>query len=158
LKILLAKEKKMNNLKLELSRKLYRNGFLLLFLGLLTGFAIPFMANPRMGLSSHLEGTFNGMLLTLIGVVWPNLQLKEGALKWVYGLSLFGTYANWGTTFLASLWDAGGEMMPIAGGDALGTILQEGLIKFGLLSLALAMVAVCVIILWGLRGSALVNK
>lgn len=148
----------MKNLKLELTHKLYRNGILLLLLGLLTGFAIPFMANPRMGLSSHLEGTLNGMLLVLFGVVWTHLHLGEGALKWAYRLAIFGTFANWGTTFLASLWDVGGEMMPIAGGDALGTIWQEGLIKFGLLSLSLAMVAVCVILLWGLRRSALESK
>jgi hydroxylaminobenzene mutase len=141
----------MSNQKITHRRKLYRYGIFLLLLGLLTGFAIPFLANSRMGLSSHLEGTLNGMLLVLLGAVWTHLHLGARALQWAYGLALFGTYSNWGTTFLASLWDAGGEMMPIAGGNALGRIWQEGLIKFGLLSLALAMVALCVILLWGLR-------
>jgi hydroxylaminobenzene mutase len=44
-------------------------------------------------------------------------------------------------------------MMPLAGGSHRGTHLQEGLIAFGLVSLTLAMIAVCGIVLWGLRGT-----
>jgi hypothetical protein len=43
--------------------------------------------------------------------------------------------------------------MPIAGGGREGEPLQEGLIAFGLVSLALAMIATCGIVLWGLRGA-----
>jgi hypothetical protein len=43
-------------------------------------------------------------------------------------------------------------MMPIAGLGHEGTRLQEGIIVFGLVSLALAMIATCAIVLWGLRG------
>ena len=35
-------------------------GILLFLIGLLTGFVIPKLANPRMGLASHLEGVLNG--------------------------------------------------------------------------------------------------
>ncbi len=138
--------------KAELSRKLIRSGVLLFLLGLLTGFVIPIMQNPRMGLSSHLEGVQNGMLLIIFGIIWNQLRLSDSTLQWGYGLSLFGTYMNWATTFLAGLWGAGAEMMPIAGANLLGTTLQEGLIKFGLGSLSLAMLIVCGILLWGLRG------
>jgi len=44
-------------------------------------------------------------------------------------------------------------MMPIAGLGHQGTRLQEGIIVFGLASLALAMMATCAIVLWGLRGA-----
>ncbi len=143
----------MNNTSHTLGRKLLRYGMLLFLLGLLTGFAIPAMENPRMGLSSHLEGTLNGMLLVLLGLVWPKLQLAEKTLKWAYGLALFGTFVNWATTFVAAAWGAGAEMMPIAGGEFSGAVWQENIIRFGLISLSLAIVAVSVIVLWGLRGN-----
>jgi hydroxylaminobenzene mutase len=137
---------------LEYGRKLVRNGILLFLIGLLTGFVIPVMQNPRMGLSSHLEGVQNGMLLILLGLVLPKLNVKDRAIKWSYGLAIFGTFTNWFTTFLAGFWGAGAEMMPIAGGNFIGAAWQEGLIKVGLLSLSISMLAVSVIYLWGLRG------
>jgi (hydroxyamino)benzene mutase len=42
-------------------------------------------------------------------------------------------------------------MLPIAGGGYQGVAWQEVLIKVGLVSLSLAMTAVCVIVLWGLK-------
>ncbi|HKJ46188.1 MAG TPA: hypothetical protein VJ991_10205 [Balneolales bacterium] len=140
-----------NNTQSKLGHKLIRYGILLFLLGLLTGFAVESMKNPRMGLSSHLEGTMNGMFLILIGLIWARLRLSNRTQKWAYGLALFGTYTNWATTLLAGIWGAGAAMMPIAGLHMSGTPWQEILIKFGLISLALAMVIVCVIILWGLR-------
>ena len=121
---------------------------------MITGFAIPAMQNPRMGLSSHLEAVMNGMFLVILGLIWPKLHLSNRALNWGYGLSLFGTYTNWITTFLAGIWGAGAEMMPIAAGGFLGTAWQEIFIKIGLISLSFAMVIVCGLLIWGLRGTA----
>lgn len=144
----------MNNThQIELGRKLIRYGIVLFLLGLLTGFVIPAMQNPRMGLSSHLEGTLNGMLLILFGIIWSKLSLNNRALNWAYGLALFGTFTNWFTTFLAGLWGAGAGMMPITGGNLHGALWQELLIKFGLISLSIAMVSVCGLLFWGMRGS-----
>jgi len=140
-----------NNLQSQLGHKVIRHGFILFLLGLLTGFVIPVMQNPRMGLSSHLEAVMNGMFLILLGLVWHKLQLSKSALKWGYALALFGTYTNWATTFLAGIWGSGSEMMPIAGGNFQGAAWQEILIKFGLGSLSFAMIAVCILVLWGLR-------
>lgn len=143
-------------MKMELSqklgRRLIRYGILLFLLGLLTGLAIPAFQNPRMGLSSHLEGTLNGMVLILFGLVWPKLRLANRSLKWGYGLALYGTFTNWFTTLLAAVWGAGSEMMPFAGGNHVGLPWQEILIKFGLISLSLAMIVVSAMALWGMRG------
>lgn len=139
------------NLKDNLSHRLIQAGLVLFLLGLLTGFVIPLMANPRMGLSSHLEGVMNGMFLILIGLVWPRLHLPERAHRWGYLLALIGTYTNWATTLLAGFWGAGAAMMPIAGGGMQGAVWQELLIKAGLAVLSLAMVVVCGLVLWGLR-------
>jgi hydroxylaminobenzene mutase len=141
--------------QLEQSRKLIRYGILLFLLGLLTGFVIPALQNPRMGLSSHLEGVMNGMLLVIIGLVWTKLQLPEKVLNWGFILSLFGTFVNWATTLFAALIGAGSEMMPIAGNGMKGELWQEIIIKSGLISLSLCMVVVCILILVGLKGNSL---
>lgn len=137
--------------KSQSSHKLIFYGILLFLFGLLTGFLIPALQNPRMGLSSHLEGTMNGMLLVLFGLIWPKLNLSDKTLRWGFVLALYGTFVNWGTTLLAAVWGAGSEMMPIAGADMTGTPFQEILIKFGLISLSVSIVAVSILMLLGLR-------
>lgn len=141
-----------NTFASEQGRKITRYGILLLLLGLLTGLAIPALENPRMGLSSHLEGTLNGILLIALGSIWPTLRLSQNLHRWAFGLALFGTFTNWATTLLAAAWGAGGAMMPFAGEGHHGTGLQEGIITFGLGALSVAMIAVCGILLWGIRG------
>jgi hydroxylaminobenzene mutase len=137
--------------------RLIQAGILLFLLGLLTGFAIPFIALPRLGLSSHLEGVMNGMLLVLVGLIWPRVRLSARILKFTSGLLLYGTFVNWFTVLLAGIWAAGAEMMPIAGGTAKGTPIQEAILKFGLISLSVAMVVSFVLILWGLRRPRMAN-
>lgn len=56
-------------------------GVLLFLLGLVVGLFIPLMANPRMGLSSHLEGVMNGMFLILLGLIWGKVTLSGTWLK-----------------------------------------------------------------------------
>ena len=141
--------------QIDYGRKLIFYGILLFLLGLLTGFIIPLLQNPRMGLSSHLEGTMNGMLLIIIGLIWPKINLSNKLYLWCFILALFGTFSNWLTTLLASLWGAGSKMMPIVGGGLQGTALQEGIIKFGLISLSISMLVVCIILLWGMKRKTL---
>ena len=147
-----------NDFQSKFSHKLVRYGITLFFLGLLTGFAIPVMRNPRMRLASHLEAVMNGMFLILLGLIWQRLRLSVGALEWGYALSLFGTYTNWFTNLLAAIWGAGAELLPIAGGGYQGVAWQEVLVKVGLVSLAFAMTAVCIIVLWGLKTSTSENS
>lgn len=134
-------------------RRLIRCGILLFLLGLLTGLIVPALANPRMGLSSHLEGVMNGVFLVVLGLVWPRLRLSRSVSMITLCLAVYGTYVNWATTLAAAAWGAGAPMMPIAGLGHQGTRLQEGMIVFGLVSLALAMIATCAVVLWGLRGT-----
>ena len=61
--------------------RLIQLGIILFLAGLLTGFVIPLMANPRVGLSSHLEGVMNGLLLVALGVIWPRLTLGRGTRR-----------------------------------------------------------------------------
>jgi (hydroxyamino)benzene mutase len=134
------------------AHRLLRWGMALFLIGLLTGFVIPALANPRMALTSHLEGLMNGTFLVVLGLVWTRLRVSERTLRIGFWLALFGAYANWATTLAAAALGAGGTMMPLAAGEHIGSRLTETLIAAGLLSLALAMVALLGIVLWGLRG------
>jgi hydroxylaminobenzene mutase len=125
-------------------------GVVLFLLGLLTGFAVPKLANPRMGLASHVEAAMNGMFLIVLGLLWPRLELPELWLSVAGWLAIYAAFANWLATFLAALWGAGGSMMMIAAPDRLGTNGREAVIKFLLLSLSVAMVIAVATILVGL--------
>jgi hydroxylaminobenzene mutase len=140
-----------DNIQYKMGRKLVRLGLTLFLLGLITGLLIPVFENPRMGLSSHLEGTLNGMLLILFGLIWDKLRLTEKLMKWTFWLALIGTFTNWFTTLLAAAWGAGAEMMPIAGGDYSGSEIQEIIIKIGLVILTLAILSVSVILIFGMK-------
>ena len=123
-------------------------GVLLFLFGLLIGLFIPMMTNPRMGLSAHLEGVMNGMFLAILGLIWNKLVVNFKWLTFTFWLTVYGSFANFAAVSIAATTGAG-EMMPIAGGKE-GTSVVEGLISFLLISLALAMIFVCVIVLTGL--------
>jgi hypothetical protein len=126
---------------------------LLFFLGLLNGLVVPMVSNPRMGLSSHLEGIMNGFFLVILGLIWSKLRLSRMTMLITFWLAIYGTYVNWATVLAAAAWGAGSSLMPIAGMGHEGSPLQEGIIKFGLVSITLAILLTCVIVLWGLRGA-----
>ena len=122
-------------------------GILLFLFGLLLGLFIPIMKNPRMGLSAHLEGIMNGIFVVILGLIWNKLVLNDKWLTSAFWLTLYGSFANFVAVSSAALTGAG-KMMPIAGGKE-GTTVAEGLISFLLVSLALAMIFVCLIVLTG---------
>ena len=132
------------------AHRLIQLGIILFLAGLLTGFVIPLMDNPRVGLSSHLEGVLNGLLLVALGVIWPRLTLGRPARRLTFGLAVFGTVANWLATLLAGLWGTG-AMMPIAAAGQQGTPVQELIVAGLLFALSFAMVISIVLVVWGLR-------
>lgn len=138
-----------NSIQLNLqSNRLLFLGMLLFLFGMLIGLAIPMMSNPRMGLSAHLEGALNGMFLILLGLIWSKLVLNDKWLNYAFWLTVYSSFANFLAVTLAAISGAG-KMMPIAGGKE-GTTLMEGIISLLLVSLALAMIMVCLIVLTGL--------
>jgi (hydroxyamino)benzene mutase len=123
-------------------------GALLFFLGLLSGFAIPAMTNPRMGLSGHLEGVMNGTFLIVIGLAWSRLHLTPGYQSVAYWLLIYGTFANWlFVTFAAAFGTK--AMAPIAASGYEGEAWQESFVTLGLYSVGIAMVVGCALLIWG---------
>ncbi|MCZ2483142.1 hydrogenase [Aquirufa nivalisilvae] len=128
--------------------KLIFLGVFLFFLGLVIGLLIPILAKPRIGLSSHLEGVMNGMFLILLGLIWNRLTLSTFWLKSTFRLVVFGTYINFLTIGLAAATGAG-KLLPIAGGTEQGPMI-ESIITLGLISLSIAMLLVCILVMKGL--------
>lgn len=132
--------------------RLIRLGVVLILLGLATGLAAGMFANPRMGLSSHIEGVMNGILLIALGAVWENVRLGPKAERAAFWSLAYGTSVNWLTTLLAAIWGAG-SMMPIAAAGRSAAPWQEAIVTAGLLSLTAGMFLGLGLVAYGvLRG------
>ena len=120
-------------------QRLLRLGITLFLLGLLTGFLIPEMRNPRAGLAGHLEGLMNGMFLMIAGLAWNEVGLGPRTARVTYGLLVFGTFANWATTTAGAVLGTSG-LTPIAGAGHSAGPVAEGIVMVLLVLLSLAMV------------------
>lgn len=136
------------------AHRLLQLGVLLFLIGLVVGLTLPVLANPRMGLASHMEGVMNGLFLIALGLLWPRLTSSAGVQRAAFALAVYGTFANIVATFLSAVWGAGAPMMPIAAGGFTGSSAQELAIRVLLVSLAPADIAACVLVLVGLRRPA----
>lgn len=132
------------------AEKLIFLGVLLFLLGLIVGLFVPILGNPRMGVSSHLEGVMNGMFLILLGLIWHKISLSDQWLKITFGLAIYGTFVNWFGILIAAIFNAG-KMLGIAANGKEGAAIPEGIVTFSLISLTLAMLMLCVMVLIGLR-------
>jgi hydroxylaminobenzene mutase len=136
--------------------KLIFLGLILFLSGLVVGLFVQNMANPRMGMSAHLEGIMNGMFLVILGLIWKRLSLSKTLLKVTFWFVVYGTFANLLAVVIAAVTGFGG-MMPLAGGQK-GNQAIEGLISLLLITLSLCMLGVCVIVLIGFYRNMKHNK
>lgn len=134
---------------MNVPRKLIAAGALLFLLGLLTGFAIPAFRNPRMGLSSHLEGVMNGTFLIAIGAAWTHVSLRPRWQRLAFWLLAYGSYANWFFISLAAILGTS-KMTPIAGQGFRAPTSQEQIVNIGLMSVGVAMLCGCSVVVLGL--------
>jgi hydroxylaminobenzene mutase len=129
---------------------LFKLGLALFLVGLLTGFAVPALKNPRMALASHLEAVLNGMFLVLLGLLWPHLDLPHAWAVTAVVLIVYSAYANWLASLLAAAWGAGRKLAPIAAGDHQTSAAKERVVSMLLVSLSLAVVVGVTIVIVGL--------
>lgn len=144
---------------LHQGHRLVQLGVLLFFCGLLVGLgasnfggAVTLFAIPRLGLSAHLIALMQGSFLVVLGLLWPRLDLNRTVTRIAFWLVVYGFLAGWLANLLAGMWGAGSAMLPNAGGQAHGSMLQEAIIATGLRSAAVSQIAALLLILWGLRG------
>jgi len=136
------------------AHRMIQLGVVLLLLGLLTGLVVPVLAVPRLGVSAHIVGVLGGLVLIILGLLWPRLGIGPGTSRLGYSLALYSSYVGWLMPLLGGMWRAGGTMLPLAAGEARGTAFQEGVIATGLITSAVALIALCLLLLWGLRVPA----
>jgi hydroxylaminobenzene mutase len=135
------------------NRHLMWHGMSLFLLGLLTGLAERRFTNVGMGLAAHLEGVMNGTFVVALGAIWTEVRLSSRPKAIAYWATLYGTYINWLTTMLAAVFGTAANT-PIAGAGYSGQPWQENLVAAGFLTVAIAIVAASVLVLWGLRAMA----
>ena len=132
--------------------RLLQFGGLLFLFALLVGLFVPTFAAPRLGLSTHLLGLMQGIFLMVLGVLWPRLRVTRAVGRTGAFLAVYGCFAAWIANLSAAIWGAGNSMLPIAAGSSHGSALQEAIISVALRSAAVSLIAVAVLVLWGLRG------
>ena len=135
----------------QADRRLKWHGMVLFVLGLFTGFAEARFTNVRMGLAAHLEGVMNGTFLLALGAAWPGIRLSSRMQAVAFWTMLYGTYANWAFVLLAAVFGTA-ALSPITGLGHSGTPRQELFITIGFMSVGIAIVVACVMILVGFRG------
>ena len=129
---------------------LFTLGLILFLIGLLTGFAVPALKNPRMALSSHLEAVLNGMFLVLLGLLWPHIHLPDAWGVTAVALIVYSAYANWLASLFAAAWGAGRKLAPIAASGYETSAAKEGFVSFLLVTLSVSIVLGVGIVIAGL--------
>jgi len=131
-------------------RLLIRAGFVLFTLALFTGFAIPTLLNPRMALAAHLTGALNALVLMALGLAWGLLTVSPLQATLTRAAFLYATYANWGASCLAAAWGTT-RLTPLAGAGSGAAPWQESVVQTLQVSLAVAIVAGAVSVVYALR-------
>jgi len=136
-------------------QRLLQLGIVLFLYSSLDGFAIPFLASPRIGLSVHTLSALQGVMLLAIGLLWPKLSLSLRASKVAYWCLIFSALAILAAYTVAAFWGVGIETISLMGelphGLAQGSPFQETVIKVLAYSSAPTGLTAFGLILWGLR-------
>ena len=134
----------------KVERLLIRAGFALFTLALLTGFAVPAFLNHRMAVAAHLTGVVNALLLIALGLAWGLLAMSPVQARLTRGVFLFGTYANWATSCLAAAWGTS-RLTPLSGAGYSAAPWKESVVQVLQVSLALAILAAALSVVYALR-------
>jgi hydroxylaminobenzene mutase len=130
---------------------LIRAGFVLLTLALLTGLAVPVFVNPRMGVSSHLTGVLNALVLIALGLTWGFLTLGPVQARLTRAAFLYSAYASWGTSGLAAAWGTS-RLTPLSGAGHSAAAWKETVVQGLQVSIVLVILAGAVSVVYALRS------
>lgn len=133
----------MNRLQIQL-------GFVLIFLSLAGGLAMPLFRNPRLGLAAHTVGITGGLVLIAIGALAGAFTLGARASAVMMWTWTYAAYANWIACLLGAITGAS-RLTPIAGAGTSGDATSEAVVAFLLQSLAVASFVGTGLAVWGFR-------
>jgi len=112
--------------------RLLQIGIALILFSSLEGFAIPYLASERIGLSVHTLSALQGVFLVAQGLFWPRLALGATASRVGFWGSVYATLAILAAYTIASAWGVGNETIRLMGalphGLSHGTPCQEAFI------------------------------
>ena len=134
-----------------MNRRIIRHGFILIFIALLTGFLLPAMQIPRLGLSAHTIGILSGVLLIGIGAIWSMFSLSARQLFVMYWGWVYSSYANW-LGCLVGAFAGAGKMTPVASSGVSEDASAEAIVAVLFISVAITSIVAVALSIWGLRG------
>ena len=137
---------------MQTERRLLFHGFLLFLLGLGSGLIAYGLENPRMGVSSHLEGVVNGIFLVGLGLAWSRLVLRPRLRFVCFWSALVGSYANWAIPLFSAV--VGASQPLLVGEGHRAEDWQEALLVASPIVGVLPPILCATIAVWGLRRSA----
>lgn len=132
-----------------MNRNIIRHGFVLILLALVGGLMLPAMALPRLGLSAHTIGVLSGVLLIVLGAIWPVFRLSVRQLRVMYWSWVYSSYANW-LGCLVGAFTGAGKMTPLASAGAQAGTLAELTVAVLLGSVAITSLVAVLLSLMGL--------
>lgn len=139
-------------------QRLLQMGIALFLYSSCDGFAIPFIASPRIGLSVHTLSALQGVMLLAIGLMWTRLKLSPRAAHVAFWCLVYSTLAILAAYTVAAFWGVGIETISLMGelphGLVQGSFFQETVIKVLAYSSAPTGLIALFLILWGLRITA----
>lgn len=133
-----------------MARSLLFHGALLFLLGLLNGILVQVFHNPRMGLSAHLAGVQNALVLWAFGLIWPYATLAKRTQTIAAWSAIYGMYAIWLGLVLAAVFGAS-RSLPIAGNGYSASAIGEATVDLLVYSGSVAIISATLSLLQGLR-------
>jgi len=130
---------------------------MIVLVSLVEGGFVGALTNPRMGVAAHVGGITDGFLTALLGLVWADLRLGSGAQRTLFWL---GVYQGWSQTaglILAAVFGTS-RTTPLAGAGYAGAPWQEAVVAVLLVTGAVAVLACCALVVYGLRRPAADNR
>jgi (hydroxyamino)benzene mutase len=135
----------------EYKRRFLWHGFFLCFLGFIVPLFMPFYANPRTGLATHLLGITSGLFLMGVGLTLPYLKISQWIAKVKFWLLLVSSYIGLVAEFLGALFGLKNVFI-VTGKDSLGGALWLEIgVEVSIKTITAFILVSCLIILFGLR-------
>ena len=100
------------------------SGTLLVLLGLVSGFAIPLLRSPRIGLSAHVAAIQSGLLLIAVAWLGRRLALSDAWASAIAHTLWLSLYVLWLGLLFAGVYGTGGTL-PLAGAGLRAKRWQE---------------------------------
>ena len=130
--------------------RLLQIGVALFLFTSLEGFAIPYFAVRLLGRSAHQLSALLGLILIVLGLLWPRLDLGTRASRVAFWFLIYSGFAITAAFIIAGITGAGKSIMPLAGAP-MGTPFQELVIEAVAYSSAPTGIISFALVLWGLR-------